>query len=221
MSNHRTEIPGEPRVPSDPACVFVVDDDIHVLRSLTRLIGLEGLDVRPFTSGEQFLADADHETSGCLVVDYLMPGMGGLELFKHMIGSGLARPTIFISGKADIADSVSAMKAGASDFLVKPLDQAALVAAIRSALSLDAERREFACRRARALNLLARLSKREMQVLDCLLRGRLNKQIAGELGIVEKTVKVHRARIHAKLGLKSMAEITRMADLADHAAGTE
>jgi FixJ family two-component response regulator len=126
----------------------------------------------------------------------------------------VTRPTIFISGKADIATSVAAMKAGAVDFLLKPLDRAALIAAIHGAVSQDAERRQIAARRTEAATLLATLTVRETQVLEYLLCGRLNKQIAAELGIVEKTVKVHRARMHAKLGLRSMAAVVRMVDLA-------
>jgi FixJ family two-component response regulator len=214
--SYRVETTGEsnkPQVSRGSACVFVIDDDAGALRSLTRLVKCQGLTVQPFASARQFLAEADHDAPGCLVLD-CPPGLSGPELLDQMKESGVTRPTIFISGKADIATSVAAMKAGAVDFLLKPLDRAALIAAIHGAVSQDAERRQIAARRTEAATLLATLTVRETQVLEYLLCGRLNKQIAAELGIVEKTVKVHRARMHAKLGLRSMAAVVRMVDLA-------
>lgn len=209
-----SEYPTESPAYGANGCVFLVDDDVRVLRGLTRLIESYGMMVHPFGSAEQFLSEANHDAPGCLVVDHVLTGMTGLELLSHMDAGGTTRPTIFLSGRADIVVSVKAMKAGAVDFLVKPVDDAALIDAIRSALELDAGQREFASRRAYLVRLLATLSERERQVLDEVIRGRLNKQIANHLGIVEKTVKVHRARVYAKLGVRSVADLVRMVDFA-------
>ena len=209
-----SERPSDSRAYGPDACVFLVDDDVRVLRGLTRLIESYGMTARPFGSAEQFFREADHDAPGCLVLDYLMRGMTGLELLSHMDAGGIARPTIFLSGRADIVVSVEAMKAGAVDFLVKPVRDAMLINAIRSGLELDAGRREFASRRAYLMRLLATLSPRERQVVDEVLCGRLNKQIADHLGIVEKTVKVHRARAYAKLGIRSVVDLVRMVDFA-------
>src|SRR5262249_32135567 len=138
-----------PEVAREAATVFLVDDDIGVLRSVAQLMDDEGLRVCAFISAEQFLDEADHSSPGCLVVDHLMPGMPGLALLRHMTGRGSTRPTVFVSGSADIEISVSAMKAGAVDFLVKPVNGATLVDAVRSALKLDSQRRRYATRRDR------------------------------------------------------------------------
>ncbi|MEZ5832105.1 MAG: LuxR C-terminal-related transcriptional regulator [Dongiaceae bacterium] len=205
--------------PEAAACVFLIDDDIGILRALTRIVELEGLMARPFVSIEQYLDEVDDEASGCLVLDHMMPGITGLDFFSYAVAHGSSRPTVFVSGSADIAVGVGAMKAGAVDFLVKPVDEIAFVDAIQVALNLDREQRRTASRRAHCMHLLATLTERERQVLNALVLGRLNKQIAGQLGIVEKTVKVHRARMYAKLGVRSVAELIRMLDFADQAIG--
>jgi FixJ family two-component response regulator len=194
--------------------VFLVDDDARVLKAMSRLLGSDGWSTRSYPSGRAFLADYDGAEPGCLVLDLLMPEMSGLEVQRELGRLGDHRPIIFLSGRGDVPSSVTAMKSGAADFLTKPVDGAILLAAVGSAMERDARRRATA---SLALGLRARLSSltaRERQVLDGVVAGLLNKQIAGRLGIVEKTVKVHRARAVAKLGARSTADLVRLVEAA-------
>jgi FixJ family two-component response regulator len=194
-----------------PATVSVVDDDPAVLRSLTRLLGTAGLQVRAYQSPHAFLEDGDAASAGCLVLDLCLPGLDGLELQRALAASGLHPAIVFITGRGDIPTSVRAMKAGAVDFLTKPFEDEDLLGAVRTAL----ERGALVQRRREDLQSierrLATLTARERQVLEHVVRGRLNKQIAADLGTVEKTIKVHRARVMAKLGVRSLADLVRLA----------
>jgi FixJ family two-component response regulator len=191
------------------ACVSVVDDDALVLRSLGRLLRAAGFTVQTYPTPQAFLAHDAGAAPGCVVLDLSMPGLSGLELQRALAASPDRRPVVFISGRSDVPSSVAAMKAGAVDFLVKPFDEQALVAAVRSAVEKD--------RAARAtreeLSLIARrvsaLTPREREVLARVVEGKLNKQIAAELGTAEKTVKVQRARMMRKMGVDSLAGLVR------------
>jgi FixJ family two-component response regulator len=196
------------------ATVHLIDDDRRVLKAIARLLESHGWRVRSYQSPEAFLSDHDQTVPGCLIVDLLMPEMTGLDLQRELIRLGEHRPIIFLSGRGDVPSSVSAMKAGAVDFLTKPIDDDVLLAAVATAMERDARDREAADRRRSAHERLSSLTLREREVLDGVVAGLLNKQIAGQLGIVEKTVKVHRARAVAKLGVRTTADLVRMVQAA-------
>jgi len=191
--------------------VFIVDDARQVRVALSRLLTAKGYQVHAFESAERFLREQDAEATGCLLLDVFLPGLSGLELQRSLIGSPLARPIVFLSGKSDIEISVQAMKTGAIDFLTKPIDVERLVAAVEQALRRDAEQRRDRAIRNMIQQRLKELTKRERQVMEHVICGRLNKQIAVDLGIHEKTVKVHRARIMPKMGVRSVAELVQLA----------
>jgi FixJ family two-component response regulator len=194
--------------------VFVVDDDPMVGRALRRLLGLAGFDVESYLSAADFLAKPRHDGPACLVLDQKMPGMTGLELQavldERRLHDGLL--VIFLTGHGDIPMSVEAMKAGAFDFLSKPVDGGPLVQTVQRALDESARVRWSGRERYGFLDRWRALSGRQREVCVLVLRGRLNKEIAFELGIAEKTVKIHRAQAMAKLGVKSVAELARMAE---------
>lgn len=201
--------------------VFLVDDDPRVLKALARLLASDGWVARPYRSAREFLAEHDATLSGCLVLDLLMPEMSGLDLQRELLRLGQHRPIIFLSGRGDIPSSVSAMKGGAVDFLTKPVNDIALLEAVRRAVACDAKQRASAERTQELCDRLSSLTARERQVLDGVVAGLLNKQIAGRLGIVEKTVKVHRARAVAKLGVRSTADLVRMVQAASGAGAAQ
>ena len=190
-------------------CISVVDDDALVLRSLDRLLRSAGFAVRTFPSSQAFLADGA-DVPGCVVLDLSMPGLNGLELQQALARAADARPVIFISGRGDLESGVAAMKAGAVDFLVKPCDEAALLAAVRSAVAKDRAARVARDERSSLGERLAALTPREREVLDRVVHGKLNKQIAAELGTAEKTIKVHRARMMRKMGVDSLAGLVQV-----------
>jgi FixJ family two-component response regulator len=195
--------------------VFVVDDDDAVRRALMRLIRSAGYLVEGFGSASEFLESRSctHRTA-CLVLDVQLPDLNGLDLQRELNAASALLPIIFITGHGDIAMTVSAMKAGATDFLAKPIGDTDLLRAIKAALqnSSDAvaSRIELDSIQAR----LARLTPREREVMALLVEGRLNKQVAYELGIAEKTVKVHRARVMEKMEAHSLVELARVTDKA-------
>jgi FixJ family two-component response regulator len=191
--------------------VFVIDDDTAVCRALSRMLTAAGYEVRAFESAEDFLAEGHAEGPGCLLLDVCLPGLDGMELQRSLLGSPCPRPIIFLTGRSDIQTSVNAMKAGAVDFLTKPIEGERLVAAIDKALQCDAERRLVYAIRSAIQRRFDKLTPREKQVMDGMIRGRLNKVIAAELGIGEKTVKVHRARLLEKMGVRSVAELVPLA----------
>jgi FixJ family two-component response regulator len=194
--------------------VFVVDDDPAVCRGLSRLLGAAAYRARTFASPHDFLAQHDPSIPGCAVIDLVMPDGGGLELQRKLALSGVARPIIFLSGKGDIPTSVRAMRAGAVDFLTKPVGGDALLAAVRRAQAADARARESRGAVAAVAANLAKLTPREREVLNHVVAGRLNKQIAGDLGTVEKTIKVHRGRMMRKLGMRTVQDLVRLAERA-------
>jgi FixJ family two-component response regulator len=192
--------------------VFLVDDDPAVLRSLERLIRSAGLEPRAFSAADAFLAAFDTRSAGCIVLDVSMPGRDGLMLQEALVERGSELPVLFLTAHGDVPRSVRAMTRGAVDFLVKPVDDEVLLEAVRAALRADRERREGREDRGRVRDRLATLTDRERQVLDGVIAGRLNKQIAGALGIAEKTVKIHRGRVMEKMHASSVAELVRMVE---------
>jgi FixJ family two-component response regulator len=190
--------------------VLVVDDDRSVRESLINLISSAGFKVQAYGSAREFLHGARPEDPCCLVLDVRLPGLGGLELQQELLRTHAAIPIIFITGYADIAMTVKAMKAGAVEFLPKPFCEADLLDAIRDALASaiaahDRRTTVGAIRRRAAL-----LTQREQQVMQSLLTGLRNKQVAAELGITEITVKIHRGRIMEKMGVTSLMELALM-----------
>ena len=192
--------------------IFVVDDDASVRKSLTRLLTTAGYAVEAFASGREFLASERPPGPGCLVIDVRMPDLTGLDLQQALASSPHLMPIVFITGHGDISMGVRAMKDGAVDFLPKPFDEADLLEAIRRAVVKDLGdlRREAGVTDIqRRVDLL---TPREREVFALVVTGMLNKQIAGALGIGEKTVKVHRARVMEKMRARSVADLVRLAD---------
>jgi RNA polymerase sigma factor (sigma-70 family) len=189
--------------------VYIVDDDENFARGLGRLIRAAGWDPHPFGSAADFLAAAaDVDSSaGCVLLDVRMPGMKGPDLYRAMLARGIDLPVIFLTGHGDVPTSVDAMKLGAVDFLEKPVGGEVLVRAIRAALARQAERRLQDEGRREIEARLAKLSPREREVMSHVIAGRLNKQIAADLGISLKTVKVHRAKVMEKTGVGSVAAL--------------
>jgi FixJ family two-component response regulator len=195
--------------------VFIVDDDAGVLKALSRRLRMRGYSTLSFTSPREFLAAHDATAPGCAILDVSMPGLDGLELQEALTAGGSHRPVIFITGKGDIPTSVRAMKAGAIDFLTKPVDDEALLQAIARSERSDAEARKVRADLESTEAKIATLTPREREVLTHVLAGRLNKQIAYDLGTVEQTVKVHRRRMMDKLGVRTTLELARMIEKVD------
>lgn len=193
-----------------PAIVYVVDDDPDSLRATGRLLRAAGLAVSLHASGAELCAALPPQAAGCLVTDLDMPGLDGLALQAELGRTGQALPVVFLTGRGDIPSSVHAMRAGAEDFLEKTAAPDRLLAAVRRALARDAAARTVRAGQAEVRARLARLSAREREVLAALARGGRNKQIAADLGIGERTVKLHRTAINAKLGVGSLAELLNL-----------
>ncbi len=195
----------------DPV-VYVVDDDPSVGKALGRLVRSAGYQVRAYTSPLDFLDCVRCEAPACLVLDVNLPALNGLELQKFLADKGISLPIVFISGCGTVPISVQAMKAGAVDFLPKPFTDTDLLSAISRAIEADRRAREARERMQELLDRMASLTPREREVFRLVIAGKLNKQIAFELGTVEKTVKVHRARVMAKMGAQSVADLVRFAE---------
>jgi FixJ family two-component response regulator len=191
--------------------VYLVDDDIDLLSAMQRLLESAGMQVAAFASAQEFLQARDRLAPGCLVLDLAMPGLNGLQLQRELELRASTLPIIFLTGRGDIAASVQAMKHGATDFLTKPVDDFVLLGAIREALATDQSRRRAQIERDRIAESIAMLTERERQVLEQVVGGRLNKQIAGDLGTVEKTIKFHRGNLMRKMGVRSVAELVKLA----------
>jgi len=194
--------------------VFLVDDDANVLKSLTRLLRSKGHEVQSFSSSTEFLARHDPSVCGCAILDVSMPDLDGLKLQTALMASGVERPVIFITGLGDIPVTVRAMRAGAVDFLTKPVNSHQLLAAIERAMELELKARESKKELEVISRRISALTPRELEVLTHVVAGRLNKQIAAELGIVEKTIKLHRGRMMRKMGVRTVADLVRIAERA-------
>ncbi|MGR8999259.1 MAG: response regulator transcription factor [Gammaproteobacteria bacterium] len=194
--------------------VFVIDDDPSVLKAMTRLLNSIELNVAAFASPQAFLEQFQPGIHGCLVLDVDLPSLSGLELQQELAVRGNELPVIFLTGHGDIPMSVRAMKQGAVDFLTKPVHDQDLIEAIHVAIEKNRMNRRIRAELAEIRERLATLTPREREVLDHVVSGRLNKQIAADLGTVEKTIKVHRAHLMKKLNVRSLADLVRMAERA-------
>ena len=200
--------------------VFVVDDDDAVRDALAMLIRSVGLKVETFGSAADFLAAYDPEKRGCLVLDIRMPGMSGLELQERLLSLQAVLPVIFVTGHGDVPMAVRAMGRGAFDFLLKPFNDQDLLDRIHQALDVEnARRRELELRRG-VEEHIARLTPREKEVMELVVEGLTNKAIAGELGLSQRTVEIHRAKVMEKMEAPSLAHLVRMV-LVVRPAGTE
>src|SRR6266550_4167415 len=198
-------------MPAPPSpTIFVVDDYAPMRRAVSRLLRAAGFAVVTFASPQEFLSQYDPRIPGCLVLDLDMPAVNGLELQGILATKGSALPIIFLTGHGDIPKSVQAMKHGASDFLTKPVNDEDLLAAIRAAIEKDRALRREQAELSEIRARLATLTPREREVLEYVVAGKLNKQIAGDLGTVEQTVKIHRARVMQKMRVQSVAELVRL-----------
>lgn len=197
-----------------PAVVFVVDDDPAIRRTLARLVGGAGLDARCFSSVLAFLTRHDPGVPGCLVADLAMAGLHGTGLQRELTGAGCRRPVIFLTGRPDVLSIVRAMREGAEDVLVKPVDPEGLMAVIKGAIVKDVAVRRASTQSEAVRTRLASLTPRESEVFRHVVAGRLNKQIAADLGAAIKTIKVHRGRVMHKLGVVSVADLVRMSERA-------
>jgi FixJ family two-component response regulator len=196
----------------DDAIVFVVDDDPSVREAIDSLLRSVGMRVRTFASAGEFMRADRSASAACLVLDVRMPETSGLDFQERLAESGIDLPIIFITAHGDIRMSVRAMKAGAVEFLPKPFDDQQLIDTIHAALATDRRRREATAADAGIRQRFATLSTREKEVMAHVVKGRLNKQIAGDLGLSEVTVKLHRGNVMRKMQAPSLAALVRMAD---------
>lgn len=195
-----------------PGLVYLVDDDPSVLKGLTRLLRSAGHSVEAFDSAEAFIARPPHPGPACIVLDLRMPMASGADLQAQLERMRSNLPIIFLSGHAEVKDSVHAMKHGALDFLTKPVDEEVLLAAVRNALEHHVDILAQAGATQSIQQRIDTLTERELETARWVISGLLNKQIAAELGIAEKTVKIHRARVMEKMGVTSVAELVRLFD---------
>lgn len=200
----------DPTVPT----VYLVDDEPAVLSALSRLLRSHGWPVQPYGSARALLDALPGSAIGCAVMDLAMPEMDGMALQRALVERGSLLGVVFLTGHGDLGTGVRAMKSGAVDFLSKPLDESQLVAAVSAAVDRSVAAGALARQRADVLARVAMLTPREREVMQRVVTGALNKQIAADLGTVEKTIKVHRARVMEKMRARSLAELVRLADLA-------
>jgi two-component system, LuxR family, response regulator FixJ len=199
-----------PPTTSHPPTVFVVDDDASFLAAVSRLLRATGHKVKTFSSASEFLLSLPAAGPGCVVSDLQMPGLSGLDLQEALAKSGQMMPVIFLSGHGNIPTTVRAMRQGAEDFLTKRAPKEALLEAVKRALARDARERAERARLAALRARFAALTPRELEVLKHVVQGKLNKQIAADLGIHERTVKLHRTAITTKMEVYSAAELTKL-----------
>ncbi len=197
---------------NSPPRVFLVDDQPAILKALERLLRAAGFEVDGYLSAQAFLDSGNAAAAGCLVLDLSMPGMDGLALLHALRQQPCLLPAIFLTGQGDLEAGIRAMKLGAADFLTKPVDGARLIAAIEQAFAHNRRARGAAQERQGICQRLDSLTPREREVLALLVEGLLNKQIGAALGMVEKTVKVHRARILQKMQVRSLTALVRLVD---------
>jgi FixJ family two-component response regulator len=194
--------------------IYLIDDEASVVKSLSRLLRAYDFDVHGFHAADSFLAAYQPDAHCCIILDLVLPNMDGFALQQEIYARTPGRPIIFLSGRADVPRSVETMKAGAMDFLTKPVDASILIPTVRAALDRDLARHARMLLRSEIAQRWARLTLREQQVVVGVCSGFQNKQISYQLGITEKTVKVHRARAMAKLGVKNAADLAKFQNLA-------
>lgn len=194
--------------------VFVIDDDASIRKSLSRLLRSAGYTAETFSSAEEFLRREHYDGVGCILLDVRMPGLSGMDLQEELNKADYHMPIVFVTGHGDILMSVEAMKKGAVDFLTKPFDDEHLLQALGAAIKKDRDGRAEYAEVHEIRRRIELLTPREDEIFRYVITGMLNKQIAFELGIAEKTVKVHRGRVMEKLGVDSVAEIVRLAEKA-------
>jgi FixJ family two-component response regulator len=197
---------------TNPGTVYLLDDESGMIKALTRLLEIEGFTVRGFTSAKSFLDLYDASEASCLVLDVAMPELTGLDLQQRLTRSGVLLPIVFLTGHGDIPMSVQAIRAGAVDFLTTPVNDADLLRAVRTALQQAVEHRDLISEKALLHERHSRLTPREREVMERVVAGQLNKQIASDLGTGEHTIKVHRARAMEKMGVESLADLVRAAE---------
>jgi len=201
-------------VTSDAATVFIVDDDASVRTALARLMRSVALHAETFASAKEFLEREHPDGPGCMVLDLSMPGSTGLDLQQDMVAAKIDLPIIFLTGHGNVPSSVRALKSGAVDFFEKPIDDDRLLSAVEDAVRQNVRTRRDRANLSEIQQRVARLTRRELQVFRLVVQGKLNKQVAVELGMSEKTVKVHRARVMQKMEADSLAELVRLAQRA-------
>ena len=199
--------------PSLNPTVFVVDDDAAIRKAVSRLLRSAGIAVAVFASPGEFLAQHDPAMPGCLVLDLAMPDINGLQLQTTLAKKGCTLPIIFLTGHGDVSKSVQAMKHGAFDFFSKPVKEKDLLPAVRAAIERDAVARREQAKLSEICAHLDTLTPREREVLEHVVAGKLNKQIASDLGITEATVKMHRARVMTKMKVQGVADLVRLAEV--------
>jgi FixJ family two-component response regulator len=192
--------------------VYIVDDDASFLKSVSRLLRAAGYSVQAFESAKQFLEQLAPEMTGCVLADLQMPGLNGLELQERLAKSANPLPVVFLSAKGDIPTTVQAMRRGAEDFLTKLSSKEKLLEAVVRALARGAQERGARVRLQELRRRFDELTPREMEVLEQVVSGKMNKHIADTLAINERTVKLHRTNLTRKLGVQSVAELTRLAE---------
>ena len=194
--------------------VVVIDDDVCMRRSLSRLMRTAGLRAQTYSSASDFMRDSSIPQAACILLDLQMPGRSGNELHEWLLAQGISVPVVFLTGHGDVPASVRAMRRGAVDFLLKPVDEQVLLEAIRRAIDMHASQKSLAMRQKQIIKRYTCLTAREREVMAQVVDGRLNKQIAADLGISLKTVKVHRARTMEKMEVRSVAALVRACDMA-------
>jgi FixJ family two-component response regulator len=199
--------------------VFLVDDDLGVLQGLTWLLETAGYSTKTYSSAKTFLDEHDGSMPGCIVLDLAMPELNGLKVQDALVRRRISQPIIFLTGEATISESVQALKAGAMDFLTKPIKESELLRSIEAAKARDEARRRVEVERDAILQRMAKLTRREREVLDYVTKGWLNKQIGSALGVSEKTIKVYRGRMYEKMGVRTVPDLVRMAALASEENG--
>jgi len=196
--------------PNQNSTVYIVDDDQAIRHAMELLMRSVGLDYEIFHSGDEFLASHTKDRAGCLVLDIRMPGLGGLELQEKLNELSSTLPIIFITGHGDVPMAVEAMQKGAVDFIQKPFRDQELLDQISEALKTDQQRRSARDQKAEVLDRVEKLTKREREVMDLVITGKPNKVIAYELGVSQRTVEIHRARVMEKMEARSLADLVRM-----------